>query len=54
MAYLRVKNKNFYNFLNNRLRSHAKVPHMQNQNGTKDTDSINIANGFLNELKITL
>ena len=51
MAYLRVKNKNFYNFLNNRLRSHAKVPHMQNQNGTKDTDSINIANGFLNEFK---
>ena len=51
MAYLRVKNKNFYNFLNNRLRSNAKVPHMQNQNGTKDTDSINIANGFLNEFK---
>ena len=52
MGFLRVKKKNFFTFLNNRLRSKKPIlPHMKNKNGTKDTDPSIITESFLNEFQ---
>ena len=47
-ALLRVKRKTFFILLSNKLRSRAKLSHMQGLNDTLKTDPSEIANGFLN------
>jgi hypothetical protein len=52
MGFLKVKKKNFFTFLNSKLRSkRINLSNMKNKTGTKDTDPSIIADSFLNEFQ---
>ncbi len=49
MTIIKEKHKNFYTFMNNKLKSRVNLTAKQGQNGLKDENSNTKANGFSNE-----